>query len=220
MTQQIENDFGDVLRRELPGIRLAGCVVVEVRGHRPRHYDAHANPVVADFLHDRLAERDEPGLRRAVGGATRKVVLGGQARNVDDPSTAGPAELARLKGDILKLYHDDAIAAWEGVLRDVTLSPLGSLEQAVERTKALSGPSSPLKLLVQAIVTETRLTVPPPVAEEEGGGNGPEPRVATRVAKAAAKVALGKLGGKITRFSPMVTPEDEGLRADIEAALG
>ena len=91
---------------------------------------------------------------------------------------------------------------------------MGSLEQAVERTKALSGPSSPLKLLVQAIVTETRLTVPPPVAEEEGGGNGPDPRVATRVAKAAAKVALGKLGGKVTRFARLLGSRAEAAAAD------
>jgi type VI secretion system protein ImpL len=112
----------------------------------------------------------------------------------------GPAELARLKADMLKLYYDDAIAAWEGVLRDVTLAPLGSLAEAVERTKALSGPSSPLKLLVQAIVTETRLTVPPPApAEAEGGG--PDK---AKIAKVASRLALRKLGGKLRQFTRLL----------------
>lgn len=123
---------------------------------------------------------------------------------------AGAGELARLQADILKLYEDDAIAAWEGVLRDVTLAPLGSLDQAVEATKALSGPNSPIKLLVQAIVAETRLTVPPATPEGEAGGAD-----AQKLAQTAGK-ALGKLGSKLGKLTKLL-----GNRAEAtESAAG
>lgn len=118
-----------------------------------------------------------------------------------------PAELAQLKGDLLKLYYDDAIATWDGLLRDVTLAPLGSLEQAVEQTKALSGPNSPLKLLVQAIVAETRLTASPSAPTEGDSGSDSQ-----QVAKAAGR-ALGKLSGKLTRFTKLLGGQAEAATA-------
>lgn len=121
----------------------------------------------------------------------------------------GPAELARLKADMTRLYYDDAIAAWDGILRDVTLAPLGSLDQAVEQTKALSGPSSPLKLMIQAILTETRLTVPPP-AEDEAGG--PDQK---KLIKAGAK-ALGSLGSKALKYSRLLATKAQAAAAPTE----
>jgi type VI secretion system protein ImpL len=83
---------------------------------------------------------------------------------------ASDADIRRLKSDMLRLYYDDAIAAWDGLLRDISLAPIDTLGQAVEATKALSGPSSPLKLLIQAVVRETALTVPPEPPRTEGQG--------------------------------------------------
>jgi len=84
---------------------------------------------------------------------------------------ASDADIKKLKADMLRLYYDDAIAAWDGLLSDVTLVPLTSLDQAVAVTKALSGPNSPLKLLIQAIVRETALTVPPEPATPVAAGS-------------------------------------------------
>jgi len=116
----------------------------------------------------------------------------GQAQR-PEPS---PAEVTRLQADLVSLYEDDAVAAWEGVLRDVTLAPMGSLDQAAEATKALSGPNSPLKLLVQSIAAETRLTQPP-AAE---GTEGTDPAEA---ASSAGK-ALGKLGSKFGKLAKLL----------------
>jgi type VI secretion system protein ImpL len=91
-------------------------------------------------------------------------VLGADQR--PEPS---PSELARLEVDMLALYYDDAIAAWQSVLDDVTLVPLTDLTRAAEVIKALAGPNSPVKLLLQAIVAETRLTRPPPAPDAQGG---------------------------------------------------
>ncbi len=128
------------------------------------------------------------------------------------------AELDRLQDDLLKLYEDDAIAAWEGVLRDVTLAPMDTLDQAVEATKALSGPNSPLKLLIQSILAETRLTVPPAAA---AGGGAADPATLAQT----ASQALDKLGGKLGKLSKLLgsraeagTPADTAPRgAAVEA---
>ncbi len=123
-------------------------------------------------------------------GFAESWVIGAQQR--PEPT---PAELARLEAEMLALYYEDAIAAWQGVLDDVTLVPLGAIEQAAEVTKALSGPSSPVKLLLAAIVAETRLAVPPPA--EAGGAD------AAGKAAAAAK-ALGALGAKVGKLAKLV----------------
>lgn len=130
----------------------------------------------------------------------------GRALNAE-PS---PAELGRLKADLLRLYYDDAIAAWEGVLRDVTLQPLGQLDRAVEMTKALSGPNSPLKLLVRSIVAETSLTVPPP-AEPAGGQPG-------AALAATATKALGKLSSKVGKLAKLVGKPGSAQAAAADAA--
>ena len=122
-------------------------------------------------------------------GFAESWVIGAQQR--PEPTAE---ELARLEAEMLALYYEDAIAAWQGVLDDVTLVPLGAIEQAAEVTKALSGPSSPIKLLLAAIVAETRLAVPPP-AEASG---------ADAAGKAAAATALGALGGKVGKLAKLV----------------
>jgi type VI secretion system protein ImpL len=114
-------------------------------------------------------------------------VLSGRAM----PEAPEP-EIRALKADLLRLYYDDAVAQWDGLLRDVTLAPVTPLDQALAVTKALSGPTSPLKLLIQAVVRETALTVPP----------GPrQPEVAGRTA-ALNGAAAGRLDGFRRLFPP------------------
>lgn len=128
-------------------------------------------------------------------------VLG--ARQRPEPS---PAELARLRADMLALYYDDAIAAWQGVLDDVTLVPLTDIGQAAEVLRALSGPNSPVKLLVQAILAETRLGRPPPAPDAQGGD-------AAKAAAAAAKT-LGPLAAKVGKLAKLVGGAGSGAASE------
>ena len=61
--------------------------------HRARHHVADADVVVAHLLHQRLAERVQARLRRAVGGAAGNGVLAGQAADVDDVAAAALAQV-------------------------------------------------------------------------------------------------------------------------------
>ncbi len=105
------------------------------------------------------------------------------------------ADLSRLQSDMLKLYEDDDIDAWDGLLRDIAIVPMTSLDQAVDATKALSGPNSPLKLLVAAIVQETMLT------------QAPQPTTAAAAAGgvvAAGQQALGTVSAKLDKLAQLI----------------
>jgi type VI secretion system protein ImpL len=68
------------------------------------------------------------------------------------------AALLALSRDVLDLYYNDYVSRYEGVLSDVDIIPMESLRHSVEVTNVLSGPTSPIVNLLNAIANETRLT--------------------------------------------------------------
>ena len=151
-------------------------------------------PVPGIFTHAGFYEVFLPILPETAQAALAENWVLGQTQR-PEPS---PAQAARLQADLIQLYEDDAIAAWEGVLRDVTLAPMGSLDEAVEATKALSGPNSPLKLLTQSIVAETSLAQPP-AAEATDAGHADRPGQDGTVGRQGAWQAGQELG-KLTKL--------------------
>ncbi|WP_372623346.1 type VI secretion system membrane subunit TssM [Falsiroseomonas sp.] len=109
---------------------------------------------------------------------------------------ASEADIRKLKSDMLQLHYTHAVAAWDALLKDVTVAPMGTLERAVEVTRALSGPNSPLKLLLAAVLRETSLTVPPQAAQPPAEGT------ATAALRAAAQSATSR----VDRLSRLVRP--------------
>ena len=71
------------------------------------------------------------------------------------------AALAAVTRDVLDLYYNDFIAAYEQLLGDIDVVPLSSLQQAVEVTGILSGPTSPIVNILNSVDKEARLTVDP-----------------------------------------------------------
>ncbi len=96
-------------------------------------------------------------LGEALGVATRiqreSWVLGprGVAEQTD-------AALTALSRDVLDLYYNDFVAAYDGILSDIDIIPIESLSHAVEVTNVLSGPTSPIVNILTEISRETRLT--------------------------------------------------------------
>ncbi len=60
--------------------------------------------------------------------------------------------------DVLDLYYNDYISRYDGIMADVDIVPLQSVQHAAEVTNILSGPTSPIVNLLNAIAAETRLT--------------------------------------------------------------
>jgi type VI secretion system protein ImpL len=87
-----------------------------------------------------------------------------------------------LVAETRDLYLKDYIAQWDGLLSDVRLVRLASLPATIDALNTLSGPASPLKLLLTAAAQETTLVEQPKPAAT------PAPP-----ALAGATQALGKL---------------------------
>jgi len=66
--------------------------------------------------------------------------------------------LAALSEDVADLYYNDFIARYDQILGDLDIVPLESISHAVEVTNVLSGPTSPIANVLEAISDETRLT--------------------------------------------------------------
>jgi type VI secretion system protein ImpL len=66
--------------------------------------------------------------------------------------------LAVLSRDVLDLYYNDFISRYDAILGDIDIIPLESLSHAVEVTNVLSGPTSPIVNVLEAIADETKLT--------------------------------------------------------------
>ena len=89
--------------RDLPVGDAALAATAEPGGHRARHDVADADVVVTDFLHQRLAERVQTGLRRAVRRPADERVLSGQAADVDDPAAAAAPQVGN--GGVTAVEH-------------------------------------------------------------------------------------------------------------------
>ncbi|MBL4805916.1 MAG: type VI secretion system membrane subunit TssM [Rhodobacteraceae bacterium] len=93
-------------------------------------------------------------------------VLGDRAEDLSDPNA-----LSRIGEDVLDLYFTDYIAAYENVLGDIDVVPMGDMVAVISVLNDLSGPSSPIKKILLSIENETRLTVRDQPLELEGAAN-------------------------------------------------
>lgn len=77
-----------------------------------------------------------------------------------DSSDNGQSEAAllSLSRDVLDLYYNDFIGRYDDILGDLDIIPLQSLNQAVDVTRVLSGASSPIQNVLEAVSQETKLT--------------------------------------------------------------
>ncbi|KIC47739.1 type VI secretion system membrane subunit TssM [Tateyamaria sp. ANG-S1] len=66
--------------------------------------------------------------------------------------------LLAMSRDVLDLYYSDYISRYDQILGDIDIIPMESLSHAVEVTNVLSGPTSPLVNILQAVSDETKLT--------------------------------------------------------------
>ncbi len=96
-------------------------------------------------------------------------VLGEQ--NVQQQSDAAMLAVTR---DVLDLYYNDFITRYEGILADVDIVPMESVAHAAEVTNILSGATSPITNLLNAVASETRLTENRSIVPIEGITQGAE----------------------------------------------
>jgi type VI secretion system protein ImpL len=96
---------------------------------------------------------------------------------------------ARLQQQVLGLYQADYIKAWDGLLADLELQPVTSIQDASAIAAKLSGPSSPLKALLGVVRDNTHdlLRAPP-----EGGADKALDAAKKAAEKKATQSALSR----------------------------
>lgn len=98
-------------------------------------------------------------------------------------------QLLRVGPDLLDRYGKDFIAAWTGLLERIELKPLTADRPDYAALRAIAAPDSPLRLLVEAIATETALTQP----ARDGAPSGQTP-----LDRAAMMEGLSRIGIELT----------------------
>jgi type VI secretion system protein ImpL len=124
-----------------------------------------------------------------------------------------PLARARMQQEVLALYEQDYIKYWDGVLNDLTLQPVTSIQDASAIAAKLSGPSSPLKALLQVVAANTSDMLRAPA--ESGGEKaaGAAEKLAEKTAKQkATQSALSRVlagaGGGAAAAAPASKPGD------------
>jgi type VI secretion system protein ImpL len=115
----------------------------------------------------------------------------------DQAGTTRPVGGDDLTRDILALYYNDYTEQWESLIADIAVRPVRTLTQAADMLNFASGPNSPLKLVWQAIASETRLSQspdPPPAAPASSPpkSNDAGAPIATVLARPAARPNYGQ----------------------------
>ncbi|WP_366657435.1 type VI secretion system membrane subunit TssM [Fodinicurvata sp. EGI_FJ10296] len=91
--------------------------------------------------------------------------------------SSNPEERARdavqIRDDILQIYVEDYARQWDGLLADISIAPFRDVEHAADVLNVVSGPSSPLKELLAAVVTQTTLSPGPDASAGNGDAGGP-----------------------------------------------
>lgn len=122
-------------------------------------------------------------------------LLGPQAEI--DPTS--PQALSLLP-DVIALYEKDYEKTWDALLGDIDIDPLDNMQQAIQALYILSSPLSPMRDLLNGIVRQLTLSVPP--------ASGPG--AATGVA-AAANAVDSRLQNLFKKAEPSAEPPGKAV---------
>lgn len=96
---------------------------------------------------------------------------------------------ARVEQQVMALYEQDYIRAWDALLDDLMLQPAADLQAASMLAAKLSGPGSPLRLMLRTVRTHTHDLLR---ASEEDAGESALGQAATEAAEAASRRAASR----------------------------
>lgn len=140
------------------------------------------------------------------------------------PAKGGEAMLAgatgRLVDDVRRLYLTEYRDTWKAFIADVRLGPIGSISQALERTRFLAAPDTPLLPLLRAMSRETTLLA----GQGLLGGLTSKAQSTTEIIKGKVLGAIDAKpvtkGAPSERIESIVDDEFAGLRRLVTAPEG
>jgi type VI secretion system protein ImpL len=118
---------------------------------------------------------------------------------VFDAARTDPLARSRFEQQVLALYEQDYIKAWDGLLADLQLQPVTSIQGASALAAKLSGPSSPLKALLLLVRENTSDMLRNPPAGTTGAAASEVAAQAKTVGEtlAARRAANTRLAGEL-----------------------
>jgi len=169
-------------------------------------YDGFHNKFVAKLADLSMRMKDD---RWVLGQAGEQAALGQQYDN--------------LANDLLDLYGNEFVAAWRSALSKLRMKKLLADKPRYQTLRAVSAPTSPLRLILESIRDETMLT-----RERSKPANGAtDPKAAAKTDPKAAAIALlfdtknGPPGAKIeAQFKPYhAVLEGDSTRRPIDSVI-
>ncbi|MFC4729758.1 type VI secretion system membrane subunit TssM [Coralloluteibacterium thermophilus] len=111
---------------------------------------------------------------------------------------------ARIAQQVAQLYEQDYIRAWDDLLADLQVKPAADLQEASILAAKLSGPASPLRLLLDLVRANTSdmLRTPEPDAAAQAAGAVADKARAQLAARNAALAAVLGDGGQAQAPQP------------------
>jgi type VI secretion system protein ImpL len=103
---------------------------------------------------------------------------------------------ATLRDEFIRIYEEDYIKAWDALLADITLVPLGTLEKTKDALATLGGDASPLKAFLRSVDENTNLVEPTEASPKSEGIKG----------------AVNRALGDLTKKAPPIPTVQPGLR--------
>jgi type VI secretion system protein ImpL len=157
-----------------------------------------AEPMPSIYTKRVFEEITNKGTDAIVKELTEEFWVWGDAR----PSILGSA---KLTADFIDIYEKDYIAAWDRIVNAIETTPLSSLDETKRILMSLSGPTSPLRGLLE-VVDKNTYFAKPTEAPKPGllGGIGSRIGGAIGRGRAAAGVPAVMPGAQITaHFEPI-----------------
>ena len=115
------------------------------------------------------------------------------------------AAVNRLRRDVVNLYLDEYVRRWDRLLQDIAVKHFTNVNEAVDELQVMSGPSSPLRTLLQSIDAQTQLSH----------------KAATETAESQAEARAAKVGQRAAGLGRVVASAGLSFsQAEIAGILG
>lgn len=115
------------------------------------------------------------------------------------------AERQRLADEVCRMYFNDYARSWQTLLADLKFKVLDTPDTALDLLQVLSGPTSPLRTLLESVNRELALAKPPPTQPETAQPTS-DPSLTDKIAG-----ILGK-NASATAADPTIRPCDPDPR--------
>ncbi|MDQ5908898.1 MAG: type secretion system protein ImpL [Pseudomonadota bacterium] len=130
--------------------------------------------------------------------------------------STNPAEQQRVADEVCRLYMNDFLQQWQGLLTDVQIKSFTTLEAALDILQVLSAPTSPLRTLMDTVARQTALDQPPPAPTEKAA----DPTMTQRIAGILGDGQTGPASLQPCAIDPRLSAFSQQYRQEIKGADG